>query len=130
MWPTCYSLARRAAKEGARPSSGSRSSHRLRCAFVVAQLSLALVLMVGAGLMVRGFRALLDTNRRFQPESLLTLRRPLPDSPSYKDPHRRAAFYDQTLKELAALQGVRAATLVTGFPFSGLMNDGPFSIAR
>ena len=116
-------------KEGARTSSGSRSSHRLRSAFVVAQVSLALVLMVGAGLMVRGFRALLDTNRRFQPESLLTLRLTLPDSPSYKDPHRRAAFYDQTLKELAALQGVRAATLVTGFPFSGLMNDGPFSIA-
>ena len=116
-------------KEGARTSSGSRSSHRLRSAFVVAQVSLALVLMVGAGLMVRGFRSLLDTNRRFQPESLLTLRLTLPDSPSYKDPHRRAAFYDQTLKELAALQGVRAATLVTGFPFSGLMNDGPFSIA-
>jgi len=116
-------------KEGARTSSGGRSSHRLRSAFVVAQVSLALVLMVGAGLMVRGFRSLLDTNRRFQPESLLTLRLTLPDSPSYKDPHRRAAFYDQTLKELAALQGVRAATLVTGFPFSGLMNDGPFSIA-
>src|SRR6266851_3659066 len=116
-------------KEGARTSSASRSSHRLRSAFVVAQVSLALVLMVGAGLMVRGFRALLDTNRRFQPESLLTLRLTLPDSPSYKDPHRRAAFYDQTLKELAALQGVRSATLVTGFPFSGLMDDGPFSIA-
>jgi len=114
-------------KEGSR-SSGSRSSHRLRSAFVVAQVSLALVLMVGAGLMVRGFRGLLDTNRRFQPESLLTLRLMLPDSPSYKDPHRRAAFYDQTLKELAALPGVRSATLVTGFPFSGLMNDGPFSI--
>jgi len=84
--------------------------------------------MLGSGLMVKGFRALLDTNQRFQPESLLALRLVLPDSPAYKDPHRRAAFYDQTLQELSALPGVRSATLVTGFPFSGLMNNGTFRI--
>ena len=115
-------------KEGARNSSGGRSSHRLRNAFVIAQISLALTLIVGAGLMVRGFRALLDTNRRFHPESLLTMRLVLPDSSAFNDPHRRAAFYDQTLKELGALPGVRSATLVTGFPFSGLMNNGSFHI--
>ncbi len=115
-------------KEGARNSSDARSSHRLRNAFVVAQVSLALVLMVGAGLMVRGFRALLDTNRRFQPESLLTLRLVLPDSPALKDPRARAAFYDRTLTELAGLPGVRSAAIVSGFPFSGLLNNGPFSI--
>ena len=115
-------------KEGTRNSSGSRSSHRLRSAFVVTQVSLALILMLGSGLMVKGFRALLDTNQRFQPESLLALRLVLPDSPAYKDPHRRAAFYDQTLQELSALPGVRSATLVTGFPFSGLMNNGTFRI--
>jgi putative ABC transport system permease protein len=115
-------------KEGTRNSSGGGSSHRVRSAFVVAQVSVALVLMIGSGLMVKGFRALLDTNRRFQPESLLALRLVLPDSPGYKDPHHRAAFYDQTLQELSAIPGVRSATLVTGFPFSGLMNDGTFSI--
>ena len=115
-------------KEGARNSSGGRSSHRLRNAFVIAQVSLALVLTVGAGLMVRGFRELLDTNRRFHPETLLTLRLVLPDSSAYKDPHHRAAFYDRTLKEFATLPGVRSAALVTGFPFSGLMDSGTFSI--
>jgi putative ABC transport system permease protein len=115
-------------KEGARTSSGGRSSHRLRNAFVITQISLALTLIVGAGLMVRGFRGLLDTNRRFHPESLLTMRLVLPDSPAFKDPHRRAAFYDQTLKELGGLPGVRSATLVTGFPFSGLTNNGTFSV--
>ncbi len=115
-------------KEGARNRSDGRSSHRMRDVFVVAQVALALVLMVGAGLMVSGFRALLDTNRRFEPESLLTLRLVLPDSPAFKDAHRRAAFYGRTLKELAALPGVHSATLVTGFPFSGLMNNGTFSI--
>ncbi len=115
-------------KEGARNSSGGRSSHRLRSAFVVAQVALALVLMVGSGLMVRAFRALLDTNSRFQPESLLTFHLVLPDSPAFKDSHRLAAFYDQSLKELAALPGVRSAVTVTGFPFSGLMNNGPFII--
>jgi putative ABC transport system permease protein len=52
----------------------------------------------------------------------------LPDSPAFNDAHRRAAFYDQTLKELGALPGVRSATLVTGFPFSGLMNNDIFSV--
>jgi putative ABC transport system permease protein len=115
-------------KEGARNSSDGLSGRRLRSALVVAQVSLALVLMVGSGLMVKGFRALLDTNRRFHPESLLTLRMILPDTPAFKDPHHCAAFYDQTLKELAALPGVRSATMVTGFPFSGLMDNGSFSI--
>jgi len=115
-------------KEGVKNSSDGGSRHRVRSAIVVAQVSLALILMIGSGLMVKGFRTLLDTNRRFQPESLLALRLVLPDSPTYKDPHRRAAFYDQTLQELSALPGVRSAALVTGFPFSGLMNDGTFSI--
>ena len=115
-------------KEGARNSSDGRSGRRLRSAFVVAQVSLALVLMVGAGLMVKGFRALLDTNRRFQPESLLTLRLILPDTPAFKDPHHRAAFYKETLRQLATLPGVRSVAMVTGFPFSGLMNNGIFSI--
>jgi putative ABC transport system permease protein len=53
----------------------------------------------------------------------------LPDSPAYKDPHHRAAFFQQTLDELAALPGVRSATMVTGFPFSGLLNSGPFQVA-
>jgi putative ABC transport system permease protein len=115
-------------KEGTRNSSDGRSGRRLRSSLVVAQVSLALVLMVGAGLMVKGFRALLDTNRRFQPESLLTLRLILPDTPAFKDPHHRAAFYKETLKELAALPGVRSVAMVTGFPFSGLMNNDAFSI--
>ena len=115
-------------KEGVRNSSGGLASHRLRDCFVVAQISLALTLIIGAGLMVRGFRALLDTNRRFHPESLLTMQLVLPDSPAFNDAHRRAAFYDQTLKELGALPGVRSATLVTGFPFSGLMNNDIFSV--
>jgi len=115
-------------KEGTRSSSESRTSHRLRSVLVVTQVSVALVLMLGSGLMVKGFRALLDTNQRFHPESLLALRLVLPDSPVYKDPHHRAAFYDQTLQELSALPGVRSATLVTGFPFSGLMNGGTFNI--
>jgi putative ABC transport system permease protein len=115
-------------KEGTRNNSEGRSSHRVRSVLVVTQVSVALVLMLGSGLMVRGFRGLLDTNRRFHPESLLALRLVLPDSAIYKDPHLRVAFYDQTLRELSALPGVRSATLVTGLPFSGLMNDGTFSI--
>jgi len=73
---------------------------------------------------------MLDTNRLFHPESLLAMRLALPDSPGYKDPHSRAAFYDRTLQELSALPGVRSATLVTGFPFSGFVSNGTFNIER
>jgi len=117
-------------KEGMRSGSESRSSHRLRSIFVVAQVSAALILMLGSGLMVKGFRTMLDTNRLFHPESLLAMRLALPDSPGYKDPHSRAAFYDRTLQELSALPGVRSATLVTGFPFSGFVSNGTFNIER
>src|SRR5260370_19112491 len=62
-----------ALKEGTRNSSDGHSGHRLRNAFVIAQLSLALILMAGAGLMGRGFRALLDTNPQFVPARPFTI---------------------------------------------------------
>ncbi len=115
-------------KEGARAGLGGRSTHRYRDALAVAQIALALVLLVGAGLMVKGFRALLDTNRKYQPETLLTMRVALPYSSSYKDFQRRLAFHDQALRHLAAIPGVLYAMTAKGIPFSGLRDEGPYWI--
>ena len=65
-------------KESGRGASSGRARHRLRSILVVAEVSLSLVLLVGAGLLVKGFNALLTVNQQYRPESLLTLNLDLP----------------------------------------------------
>src|SRR5215472_6938543 len=113
-------------KEGARGGLAGPSTHKYRDVLAAAQVALALVLLVGAGLMVKGFRALLDMNRKYQPETLLTMRVTLPYVSLYDDPQRRVAFYDRALEKLAVIPGVRFAVTAKGFPFSGLRDDGPY----
>jgi hypothetical protein len=64
-------------KQGGR-SGGGRNSPRLRSVLVVAEVAVSLVLLVGAGLMIKGFRVLLDAQQRFSPQSLLTMKVALP----------------------------------------------------
>ena len=113
-------------KEGAREGLAGPSTHKSRDVLAAAQVALALVLLVGAGLMVKGFRALLDMNRKYEPETLLTMRVTLPYVSLYDDPQRRAAFHDRALENLAVIPGVRFAITAKGFPFSGLRDDGPY----
>ncbi len=114
-------------KEGSRGTTASRGRHRLRSALVVAEMALALVLLVGAGLMVRGVNNLVNDNRAFQPESLLTFRVNLPDRP-YADKARRVAFYDAVLERLPSLPGVRSAGLANSVPYSDSSSGGTFSV--
>jgi hypothetical protein len=65
-------------KEGARGASAGSARARLRSVLLIGEVALALVLLVGAGLMVKGVRALLTVNQDFAPESLLTMQVALP----------------------------------------------------
>ncbi|MGH9860385.1 MAG: ABC transporter permease [Candidatus Acidiferrales bacterium] len=114
-------------KEGSRGTTASRGRHRLRSALVVAELALALVLLVGAGLMVRGVNNLVNDNRAFQPESLLTFRVNLPDRP-YADKARRVAFYDAVLERLPSLPGVRSAGLTNSLPYADGARGSGFAV--
>ena len=116
-----------ALKEGGRGGTG-RWRHRMRGALVVAQVTLALVLLVGAGLMVKGFGALLNVNQNFDPETLLTFCVNLPDSKYKDDEKRRVAFYEQTLERLKALPGVDVAAVATRVPFGEGGGYGTFTI--
>ena len=107
-----------ALREGGRGSSGSRRRHMLRNLLVGAEIALAVVLLVGASLMVRGFHNLLVTGERLEPETLLTLRLALTDA-KYHEPHQIAGFYRDLLQRLNALPGVRLAAAVTAMPYSG-----------
>jgi len=104
-------------KESGRGSTVSRARGRLRGALVVAEISLALVLLVGAGLLVKNFRGLLDVNESYAPQTLLTMNLTLHDAQYEKAP-ARLAFHQQVLQRLSALPGVQSASLVTDVPYA------------
>jgi predicted permease len=96
---------------------GAGSGRRLRGAFVVSQVALALVLLVGAGLLVQTLYRLREQYSSLRPESLLTLRTQLADN-RYREPSRRAAFYDGVLQRVRGLPGVVAAGYTTAVPLT------------
>ena len=116
-----------ALKEGGRGGSMGGARHRLRNILVAAEIALAVVLLVGAGLMVRGFRTLLDTGERLQPETLLTLRLTLTDN-KYHEPFQRVAYYREVLDRICAIPSVQTATAVTALPYSDHSSSRNFTI--
>jgi len=100
-------------KETARGAIHPRS-HRFRSALLVAQVALAMVLLVGAGLMIRTLTAMNAVNLGFNPVGVLTLRVPLQGGRA--EPSRVAAFWRDLVKSVEALPGVRAASVARGLP--------------
>jgi putative ABC transport system permease protein len=116
-----------ALKEGGRGTSSGRGRHRLRNVLVAAEIALAVVLLVGAGLMVRGFRSMLDYGVKLEPSTLLTLRLAITDN-KYREPHQVAGFYHEVLDRIAAIPGVRSAVVATALPYSDHSNGRNFTI--
>ena len=104
-------------KEGGRGTTAGKSRHFLRSAFVVGEIAASVLLLVGAGLMVKGVRTLLATHSNLAPESVLTVRVALPDS-KYKEKPQRSGFYEQALEKLKAIPGLSSAAMVTRLPFA------------
>jgi putative ABC transport system permease protein len=94
-----------------------RGRNRLRSVLVAGELALAVVLLAGAGLMVRGFQSLVGGSTNLQPDKVLTLRLALTEN-KYRDDHQVAAFYREVLGRIAALGGVRSAVAVAALPYS------------
>jgi putative ABC transport system permease protein len=114
-------------KEGGRGSSAGGGKHRVRGILVAAEIALAVVLLVGAGLMVRGFGSMLIAGVRMEPSTLLTLRLALTSS-KYKDQPAIHSFYQAVLDRINALPGVRSAAVVTAMPYSDHSNGRGFTI--
>lgn len=92
--------------DGARAGSGGRDRHRLRNAFATAQVALAFVLLVGSGLMIRTFRALLDVRPGFdRPEEVLTLRLSVPTSAA-PGTDEAARMHEAIVRRIEAVPGV------------------------
>jgi putative ABC transport system permease protein len=103
-------------KEGGRNASAG-GSHRLRSAMVVTEIALAVVLLVGAGLMMKSLFRLLQTNIGFNPENVMTMTVVLPPS-KYTDPNQQIAFNDQLRERVQSLPGVSGAGTVNILPLN------------
>ncbi len=116
-----------ALKAGIGRLQGGRHGQRLRGFLVIAEVALSLVLLIGAGLMVRSFERLASVNPGFQTDHLLTARLSLPVL-QYSRPSDVLAFYSRLRSGVAALPGVTSADLGDGLPFGGGGGGGSFSI--
>ena len=112
-------------KAGAKTATSSGSSQLWRDALVVTEVALGLVLLIGAGLMMRSFASLTNVHPGFDPNNVLTARITL-SGPAYDDTQACKRYVSQTLERLKALPGVENAALVAPMPFSGADIGGDF----
>ncbi len=115
-------------KEAGRSLGGNARSRRLRGALVVAEVALALVLLVGAGLLIRSFLRLQAADTGFNPENVLTLRVALPGRRYDTDP-KRINFFTAAVARMRALPGVESAGAINFMPFAGPGAGTSFEIA-
>jgi putative ABC transport system permease protein len=113
-------------KEGSKGTAGIGRS-RLRNALVVAEVALSLILLTGAGFMMRSFLNLLQVNPGFNYENVLTMGIQLPQS-KYREAPQRAAFYQDLEHRVKSLPGIEAVGFVTHLPLGGSNASSSFLI--
>jgi predicted permease len=111
------STANEALREGGRHGGGPRSRRALGT-LVVAEVALSLVLLAGAGLLIRSFIALQNISPGFRAQGVLTAR-VQPSGPPFDEPHRLSSFYSEALSRIARIPGVQAAAGITYLPLAG-----------
>ncbi len=114
-------------KEGGRGSSAARAGTRVRQGLVIAQTALALVLLVGAGLLMKSFAAINDIDPGFRADHLLTFNLALPPT-KYRSDTAVRAFFDEAIPRLEAVPGVKAVGATSVMPFSGGWSTASFTV--
>ncbi len=113
-------------KEGSRGGSPTASRQRFRTLLVISEIALSLVLLVGAGLMVKGFRTLTTNDMGFDRSNVLTFHVVLPEA-KYRDKDRVRGYYEQVLRNVQALPGVESVACVTSLPSGWTWNWTEFT---
>jgi predicted permease len=109
-----------ALKEGGRSSTHGVAGNRLRGTLVISEVAIALVLLIGAGLLVRSFLRLEAIDPGFNPHNVLTTTVSLAGDPQYVG-ERREALYHGILNQIQALPGVQSASMTNHLPLAGEM---------
>ncbi len=115
-------------KESSLTATGSASRRRLRSALVISEIALALVLLVGAGLLIRSFFTLLKTDPGFAADKVVALQTFIWDR--YGKPDERAAYVRQVTEKMKSVPGVQTVGVTTALPFfeSSMDSSYPFTI--
>jgi predicted permease len=114
-----------ALKEGGRTGAGGAKGQRMRNSLVIAEVALALVLLIGAGLMMRSFMYLQKTDIGMDPSRTLTFRVGLPEA-QFPETETAARFFEQLIPKLANAPGVESAGATTSLPASGNIGTTAF----
>jgi putative ABC transport system permease protein len=101
--------------------------NRTRSVLVVLESAIAVVLLIGAGLLIRSLVELLKTNPGFDADNVLTMQIHLPEK-KYDTPDKAANFFSELERRVGGLPGVQAVGSVTELPLSGQLNDMPFTV--
>jgi predicted permease len=126
-WQASQPRVQETLKDGGRSSTPSAAQHRLRGVLVMVETALALVLLVGAGLMMKSMYRLLQVDPGFRPERLLTMEINLRTA-QYSKPGASLTFWRQVLDKVRALPGIDTAALGTVLPLSGNHNRADITI--
>jgi len=106
-----------ALREEGRGASAGRARTRLKDLLVVGQVALSLLLLIGAGLLMRSFARLLQADPGFEPHNLLTMNISL-STERYAKAAQQTAFFDDVLRRVAAVPGVRSTAISAALPLS------------
>ena len=123
IWYMARTDLRGTLNEVGRGASASEGSRRLRALLVVSELAMAVLLLVGAGLLIRSFSRLLDVSPGFQTQHLLTLELSLPEK-TYPDGPPVRHFYTQLMARVSSLPGIQSAGAVSQMPLTESYNSG------
>jgi putative ABC transport system permease protein len=113
-----------ALKEGGRGAGPARSHRRLQSALIVSQMALAIMLLIGAGLLMRSFARLLDQDPGFRQDRVLAMTVPLPLN-AYPQASQVRGFFEELLSRAASLPGASNVGLSTDLPLDAQERDAP-----
>jgi predicted permease len=116
-------------KEGGQTTGSGNDARRLRSLLTISEIALSMILLIGAGLLIRSFIGLLNVNPGFQMQNILTLDLELPKY-AYPQATQQAAFYTQLLNRIAALPGVNGAAAINDLPLTRNSDSDTFNIER
>jgi len=126
-WQASQPRVQETLKEGGRSATSSVAQHRLRGVLAMAETALALILLVGAGLMMKSMYHLLQVNPGFQSDRVLTMEMDLRTA-QYSKSSARINFWQQLLDKIRAIPGVEKAALGTVVPLTGSHSRGDITI--